>query len=232
MWFLLTPERTSEVLVQWSKEDEIIVLPFSDRVLGRNSATGNEAPLRPLTRTLQLRAEGGTDFYTCGARALSAMKPFLDREHHLPAIVIMTDGKSQGAMSTFELPWLADGHRVPLFGVTFGDGADRSQLDNLANDRRPSVRWHQDLPGVPRGARVQLNAIGMGRNELDRGRRRCRDPVAGAGGRCRHAVLDRRHRQRRCGQRAGVSCSRRASCSSGWTPAAPRAARSSLRANC
>jgi len=29
----LTPERTREVLVQWSKEDEIIVLPFSDRVL-------------------------------------------------------------------------------------------------------------------------------------------------------------------------------------------------------
>ncbi len=91
-------------------------------------------PRRPtlLAKTLQLRAEGGTDFYTCGARALAAMKPFLDRERHLPAIVIMTDGKSQGAMSTFEQAWRADGHRVPVFGVTFGDSADRSQLDNLA----------------------------------------------------------------------------------------------------
>jgi len=133
MRFLLTPERTREVLVQWSKEDQIIVLPFSERVLWMESASGNEsAQADLLSKTLQLRAEGGTDFYTCGARALAAMKPFLDREHHLPAIVIMTDGKSQGAMSSFEMPWLADGHRVPVFGVTFGDGADRSQLDNLA----------------------------------------------------------------------------------------------------
>jgi Ca-activated chloride channel homolog len=121
------------VLVQWSKEDQIIVLPFSDHVLWMETAAGNESAQADLLgKTLQLRAEGGTDFYTCGARALAAMKPFLDREQHLPAIVIMTDGKSQGAMSSFEMPWLADGHRVPVFGVTFGDGADRSQLDNLA----------------------------------------------------------------------------------------------------
>ena len=133
MRFLLTPERTREVLVQWSKEDEIIVLPFSDRVLWTETATGDAAAQATLlARTLQLRADGGTDFYTCGARALAAMKPFLDRERHLPAIVIMTDGKSQGAMSTFEQAWRANGHRVPVFGVTFGDSADRSQLDNLA----------------------------------------------------------------------------------------------------
>jgi Ca-activated chloride channel family protein len=60
------------------------------------------------------------------------MKPALDAGQHLPAIVIMTDGKSQGTMSTFESAWRADGRRVPVFGVTFGDDADRSQLDNLA----------------------------------------------------------------------------------------------------
>ena len=60
------------------------------------------------------------------------MRPLLDAGHHLPAIVIMTDGKSQGAMSTFEALWRVDGRRVPVFGVTFGDDADRSQLDNLA----------------------------------------------------------------------------------------------------
>jgi Ca-activated chloride channel family protein len=34
-------------------------------------------------------------------------------------------------MQTFEAAWRADGQRVPVFGVTFGD-ADRSQLDALA----------------------------------------------------------------------------------------------------
>jgi Ca-activated chloride channel homolog len=132
MRFLLNPVRTREVLVQWSKADEILVLPFSDRVqwtARANGEAGEQAAL--LARTLQLKADGGTDFYTCGARALSAMKPLVDAGRHLPAIVIMTDGKSQGYMQTFETAWRSDGQRVPVFGVTFGD-ADRGQLDALA----------------------------------------------------------------------------------------------------
>jgi Ca-activated chloride channel family protein len=133
MQFLLTPARTRQMLVQWSKQDQILLLPFSDHVLWTAKASGDEAEQAALlAQALQLHADGGTDFYTCGARALAAMKPMLDDGVHLPAIVIMTDGKSQGAMSTFETPWRADGQRVPVFGVTFGDDADRSQLDNLA----------------------------------------------------------------------------------------------------
>jgi Ca-activated chloride channel family protein len=133
MRFLLTPARTREMLVQWSKEDRIFVLPFNDHILWVERATGDEEEQASLlSRTLELRAGGGTDFYTCGAQALAAMKPLLDRGRHLPAIVIMTDGKSQGSLQTFQDPWEADGRRVPVFGVTFGEDADRSQLDRLA----------------------------------------------------------------------------------------------------
>src|SRR6267143_2020789 len=41
-------------------------------------------------------------------------------------------GKSQGSPQTFQQPWEADGRRVPVFGVTFGEDADRSQLETLA----------------------------------------------------------------------------------------------------
>jgi Ca-activated chloride channel family protein len=134
MRFLLTPARTREVLVQWSKQDQIVVLPFSDHVLWTATANGDDAEQAGLlAKALELRAGGGTDFYTCAARALAAIKPVLDAGQHLPAIVIMTDGKSQGTMSTFESAWRADGRRVPVFGVTFGDDADRTQLDNLAH---------------------------------------------------------------------------------------------------
>jgi len=109
------------------------VLPFSDRVLWTATGSGGDNDQAVLlTKTLELRARDGTDFYTCGARALAEMKPVLDAGQHLPAIVIMTDGKSQGTMSTFEAAWRSDGRSVPVFGVTFGDDADRSQLDNLA----------------------------------------------------------------------------------------------------
>jgi Ca-activated chloride channel family protein len=133
MRFLLTPARTREMLVQWSKQDLIVVLPFNDHVLWTATSSGSEKDQAALlSRALELRAGGGTDFYTCGAQALAAMKPALSAGQHLAAIVIMTDGKSQGSMATFETPWRAEGHRVPVFGVTFGDEADRSQLDNLA----------------------------------------------------------------------------------------------------
>jgi len=109
------------------------VLPFSDRVLWTATGSGDDyGQAAILTKTLELRARDGTDFYACGARALAEMKSVLDAGQHLPAIVIMTDGKSQGTMSTFEAAWRADGRNVPVFGVTFGDDADRSQLDNLA----------------------------------------------------------------------------------------------------
>ena len=42
MRFLLTPARTREVLVQWSKQDRIIVLPFSDRVLWTATGSGDD----------------------------------------------------------------------------------------------------------------------------------------------------------------------------------------------
>ena len=133
MRFLLTPARTREMLVQWSKEDRILVLPFNDHIIWMERATGDEEQQASLlSRTLELHAGGGTDFYTCGAQALAVMKPLLDRGRHLPAIVIMTDGKSQGSLRTFQDAWEADGRRVPVFGVTFGEDADRSQLDRLA----------------------------------------------------------------------------------------------------
>jgi Ca-activated chloride channel family protein len=133
MEFLLTPAQTRAMLVQWSVADQILVLPFTDHVLWLAHSTGNESEQAALlSHALQLRAGGGTDFYTCGAQALAAMKPFLDKDKYLPAIVIMTDGKSQGQIETFEQPWRADGARVPVFGVTFGEDADRHQLDRLA----------------------------------------------------------------------------------------------------
>ena len=69
MRFLLTPARTREMLVQWSKQDQILLLPFSDHVLWTAQASGNETEqARLLAQALELRADGGTDFYTCGAR--------------------------------------------------------------------------------------------------------------------------------------------------------------------
>jgi len=150
----------------------IIVLPFSDRVLWTETASGDEtAQGALLAKTLQLRADGGTDFYTCGARALAAMKPLVDGGQHLPAIVIMTDGKSQGTMSTFESSWRADGRQCAGVRRHFR----RRRRPHPARqprhlDRRQGIRRQPRVsPRHFARARVQLNAAGNIRNELDRG---------------------------------------------------------------
>ena len=130
---LFTPATAREFLVQWSPSDEIIVLPFDGRVRWTEKVGGSDSDqARLLARMLQLKAGGGTDFYTCAAEALAAMKAGLAKGEHLPAIVIMTDGKSQGSLQAFEALWRAEPKQVPVFGVTFGDGADRKQLELLA----------------------------------------------------------------------------------------------------
>ena len=133
MTFLLTPQSTREVLVQWTPSDQIIVLPFDSGIRWSATITGrDEEQQQLLQRVLTLHAGGGTDFYTCAARAIDLMRPFAAKGTYLPAIVIMTDGQSQGVMETFEAPWRKDGTRIPIFGVTFGSDADKSQLERLA----------------------------------------------------------------------------------------------------
>jgi Ca-activated chloride channel family protein len=133
MRFLLSPDRTRELLVQWTKADIILVLPFNSRVLWVERISGDPAAQsRLLQRTLALRAGGGTDFYGCAERALAELLPLVQDSPHLPAIVIMTDGKSEGSIAGFQRAHDAAGGKVPVFGITFGDGVDRRQLDILA----------------------------------------------------------------------------------------------------
>ncbi len=132
MRFLLTPEQTRDFLVQWTPADEIIVIPFNDRVPWVKRASGDALEQAALLESvLALRAGGGTDMYGCAIRALQAMQPTLDKDTHLPAIVIMTDGQSQGAAAELERRWSVQ-RKIPIFGVLFGEQADKSQLERLA----------------------------------------------------------------------------------------------------
>jgi Ca-activated chloride channel homolog len=154
MEFLLTPEKASEVLVQWSPRDRIFVIPFNEKVMDRWEGKGDPASQADLlTKTLALSAGGGTDIYSCVQDAMAAMAPVLGGNDSLPAIVIMTDGRSEGQADTF-LSGRADrDRRIPIFGITFGD-ADKSQLDVLAEATGGRVfDGTKDLAGAFRAMR-------------------------------------------------------------------------------
>jgi Ca-activated chloride channel homolog len=138
MGTLLDPARASQSLIQWTPDDHIIIIPFDANVRNVTQGDGSAASQAKLLQAVRdEHADGGTDMYACAERAIAEMKPYLATNQYLPAIVIMTDGRSD-AHQGFEDSWRSEGHDIPIFGVTFGD-AEKSQLDELAELTRARV---------------------------------------------------------------------------------------------
>ncbi|MDD3444764.1 MAG: substrate-binding domain-containing protein, partial [Zavarzinia sp.] len=152
--FLFTPERASEVLVQWSPRDRIFVIPFSGRVADVWQGTGGaDDQTRLLNEVLGHRTGGGTDMYACVREAYVRMAPLIAKDDYLPAVVIMTDGRSDGDPEAFLAARTAVEARIPIFGITFGN-ADRGQLEILAGASDARVfDGAKDLTGAFRSAR-------------------------------------------------------------------------------
>jgi Ca-activated chloride channel family protein len=152
--FLFTPEKASEVLAQWTPSDRIFVLPFDSVVRDNFEAGGDpEGQSRLLAAVAEQRAGGGTDMYACAQQALQKITAEPDLSKYLPAIVIMTDGRTDGSADLFLQQWRSAPMRVPVFGITFGD-ADKSQLDSLAKATSARVfDGSGDLAGAFRAAR-------------------------------------------------------------------------------
>jgi Ca-activated chloride channel homolog len=136
---LFDAQKTRQYLIQPSPEDRFIVIPFSSSPIDAWTATGDPAALGELARKVEaLEPGGGTDIYACAAQGLAMMAATPDFQRYVPAVVIMTDGQSQGDFSTLEQAWRSDGHDVPIFSITFGE-ADPTQLDKLATLTRARV---------------------------------------------------------------------------------------------
>ena len=118
------------------------------------SATGSETDQQTLLSEVQAEsASGGTDMYSCASDALDAIAKTPNLGNYLPAIVIMTDGRTDGSSDEFLSEWRKLDPKVPVFGITFGD-ADASQLNSLANDTSGRVfDGKGDLAGAFRAAR-------------------------------------------------------------------------------
>ena len=131
MHTLMTPEEARAGLIQWTPQDRIFVIPFDANV--RQVFTGDGAPASQANLLQAVEGEeagGGTDMYACAEQAFASLAPYLADGRYLPAVVIMTDGRSD-LRSDFTDHWRTQGHEVPVFGVTFGD-ADKRQLEDVA----------------------------------------------------------------------------------------------------
>jgi Ca-activated chloride channel family protein len=152
---ILTPSIAAQNLIQWTPQDHIIVIPFDATPRWVAEADGTPASqAQLLTKVEGEQAGGGTDMYACAQKAFEAMTPYLaaPNSNYLPAVVIMTDGRSD-ERDDFPQIWRTAGRQVPIFGVTFGD-ADPTQLNSLADLTQARVfDGHADLTAAFRSAR-------------------------------------------------------------------------------
>lgn len=139
MRFILSHDEAARVLVQNGRDDRIVLLPFDGRVRGVTRGSGAPEDAAALVAAVDANtAGGGTNIYACAEAALREIRATPERERYLPAVVLMTDGRSENYARQFLDAWRAEGGDVPVFGVTFGD-ADKGQLDALAEATRARV---------------------------------------------------------------------------------------------
>lgn len=141
MTLLLDKKSAAVNLLQPSRRDVTIIIPFNDRIgtpiVIKGSADADLAAA--LAQINQLQANGGTDVYGALGAALKAMQPYKDDStlfDYLPAIVAMTDGASD--MINFDgftqtKAGIGFGNDVPIHAIAFGN-ADMAQLTALTTD--------------------------------------------------------------------------------------------------
>ena len=145
-------------MLQAGPRDVLRIVPFRNTIDPSRDVRGNapEAYATLLDWVLSIEPNGGTDFYTPLVREL----PYLQTayaEGRLPAIILMTDGKSDTSNAAALLRTLrarGAGENIPVFSILFGE-ADPSQLNELArltggrvfDGRRDLVRAFRDARG-------------------------------------------------------------------------------------
>ena len=156
MGVLLAPDKAARYLLQPSTGDATVVIPFEDGTKGQWRTDGNDPDVLRglLARVTDQDASGGTAIYGCLIAALDAMAG--DLEGHEPAIILMTDGKSNEGPGFDELQARLGQEvpgTVPVYGIMFGD-ASEDQLNNIAEATSGRVfDGRDDLIGALRDAK-------------------------------------------------------------------------------
>jgi Ca-activated chloride channel family protein len=116
-----------------------VIIPFDSAArddLRGSGSTSDQATLLDFVMTQQTR--GGSDFYACAERGLAEIAATPNSLSYLPAIIVMTNGKSEDRLQEFVIRWRSSHRDIPIFGITFGD-ADTKQLERLAEATRGRV---------------------------------------------------------------------------------------------
>ncbi len=90
--------------------------------------------------------------YKAAETALEVLSQY-DLSQYTPAVILLTDGMSNGSFDDFRRAYEEAGMDVPVFSIMFGD-ADPDQLDDLADFTNARVfDGREDLIGAFRSVK-------------------------------------------------------------------------------
>ena len=129
---ILLQENARKNFLQANAGEVNEVVFFDDMILDVQAAAddSDEALAELNQKVADFQIAGGTDIYRAAAEALEIASGY-DLTNYTPAIILMTDGRSNYNYSNFEEVWNRYEEDIPIFSITFGD-ADPSQLEELA----------------------------------------------------------------------------------------------------
>ena len=154
---ILIQENAAENLLLAGENEVNIVIPFTDSVSDVWTAPdASEESLEDLYGKIAGEATvGGTDIYRAAREGLELIARNYDLDQYTPAIILMTDGMSNGSedFEDFKAVYEAAGEDVPVFSILFGD-AEKSELEELAELTNARVfDGREDLVGAFRSVK-------------------------------------------------------------------------------
>ena len=131
---ILIQENAAENLLQASAGEVNTAILFDNgiKVILRAEDDSDEALQKLYDQIAEVSPSGGTDIYEAAARAYELADGY-DLSQYTPAVILMTDGKSEFHKARFERAREQYGFDIPVFSITFGS-ADPSQLEELAEE--------------------------------------------------------------------------------------------------
>ena len=154
---ILIQENAAKNLLLAGEDEVNIVIPFSDTAFDTWIAPDASADsLEGLYREIEEEISvGGTDIYQAARVGLELIAANYDLSRYTPAIILMTDGMSNGSenFEDFREAYEAVGADVPVFSILFGD-AKKSELEALAELTNARVfDGRKDLVGAFRSVK-------------------------------------------------------------------------------
>lgn len=150
---ILIQENAEKNLLQASEHEVNILIPFEGYPRDIYTAVGNGSELESLYTQVEAEvATGGTDIYAAATEGLQQLGNY-DLSQYTPAIILLTDGVSDGSIDAFQTAYEEFGADVPVFSIMFGSAAP-TQLEELAELTHARVfDGREDLIGAFRSVK-------------------------------------------------------------------------------